>query len=307
MATRFSASLVPDCSTTANIRAWAQFIEDLLVTTGGWVVTTDTGQTLPSLLAVPGAPSTKVGYRIYRMNDALQATSPVFIRIDFGSAAFSSATPGIGLIIGTGSNGSGTITGIVLNFGGSGGTTFLASQSNAVTAFTSYGSAGPGRVCLSMFTSGNSAIQWVMGIERTKDATGADTGIGLLVISGGGIVEGTLNNGMAYSHYLVLAGGTQPATEQGLSYILSTQNPTQTFSPGDIGLGIPIPFKGVAQQPGTHFLITNTNDVSVEGYISLILYGQTRTYQQLNALPTRRTQRLTTTTDGSSRVLMRYD
>jgi hypothetical protein len=306
MAAKFSASIVPDNSGT-NIRLWAQFIEDLLVTTGGWVVTSDTGQTLPNALATPGAANTKVGYRIYRMNDALQATSPVFIRIDFGAGAGGAGVPAMGLIIGTGSNGSGTITGIVLNFGGVGSSSFLACQTNAVTAFNSYGSADPGRVCLGMFISTNTGMPWVMGIERTKNATGADTGTGLLVASGGAIVQTVLSNGMAYYNYLVLAGGTQPAVEQGFSFVISTLSPTQTFSPGDIGLGIPIPFKGVAQQPGTNFLVTNSNDVSVEGYISLTLYGQTRTYQQLNALAYKRTMRGPSTTTDASRVLMRYD
>ena len=180
-----AALLIRTAAPTRVFQAWTQFIEDLLVTTGRWVVTADTGQTLPSALVAPTSANQKRGYRIYRMSDALQATSPVFMRFDFGSAG-AVALPGIWFTIGTGSDGSGNITGIVFNgganvspntgcnSGGSGGASLVTN---------SYGSAASNRVSWGMFVNGGSAIWiWVFALERTKDSTGSDTGLGLLLV-----------------------------------------------------------------------------------------------------------------------------
>src|SRR3970282_1095232 len=104
MATRLDSTIYPSNATDAEFRAWVQFVEDTLVTTGGWVVTADTGQMTISTATAPGAGNTKVGYRIYRMSDVLQAANPVFVRIDYGSGA-ASTSPGMWLTIGQGSEG----------------------------------------------------------------------------------------------------------------------------------------------------------------------------------------------------------
>src|SRR5580765_2177935 len=103
MATRFSTTLKPDVNTDAIFRAWAQFIEDTFVTTGGWLVSTETGNTLPANLAHPTSTNQKKGFRVYKMNDSLQATYPIFIRIDYGSGN-NGPNPGIWVTIGTGSD-----------------------------------------------------------------------------------------------------------------------------------------------------------------------------------------------------------
>ena len=55
MATRFLGATQWGAANDTMFRLAAQFIEDTLVTTGGWVVTADTGQTLPSALVAPAA------------------------------------------------------------------------------------------------------------------------------------------------------------------------------------------------------------------------------------------------------------
>lgn len=306
MATRFSNTLLPDSTVAANIRAWTQFVEDTLVTTGGWAATADTGQTLPSAMAATTAVNQKRGFRIYKMTDALQATAPVFMRVDYGSASAQAA--GLWITIGTGSDGLGNITGVLWNGGASATPSIGSSIASLVLANNSYGSAGPGRACIALFIQSTS-VQYntVFCIERSKDAAGADTGAGLLLLYGGGISEGTTLSAMARSRYIVVTGGTQPTLETGLNYIISTNSPSQSFAPGDIGLGIVFHFKGVSQQPGMNMLITNTTDVSSEGQISLNLYGQQRQYQHLNLIQCTRAVAGATINDANSRVLMRYD
>lgn len=304
MAKNFSNATIPYAGSTPNtaIRTWAQFIEDTLVTIGGWIVTTDTGQTLPSALVGSGTPNTKVGYRIYRMNDALQATSPVFIRIDFGCG--SSSNPGFWVTIGTGSNGAGTITGILWN-GGAATAPNVATGNSSVSPLNSYGSADPGRCAFGLCVSISTVFGFVFTIERTKSALGADTTDGLLLL---------YTNSQSSpcpvdtARYIICAGGAQPNPEIGLSYILTQQNPTQTFTPGDIGVGVPIHFLGIAQQPGTNMLITNSSDVSPQGVVRVVLYNQVRTYVQLDSgMIARKAFAGVANNDTSSRILLRWD
>ena len=117
MAISLSTVLFPDNSTDANFRAWVQFVHDLLITTGGWVDPGDTGQLNIAAAAHPIAANTKVGYRIYRMDDTLQATSPVFMRLDYGSSATANQT-GIWVTIGTATDGAGTIPTANMRFNG---------------------------------------------------------------------------------------------------------------------------------------------------------------------------------------------
>jgi hypothetical protein len=298
MATRF-ASFQFGAATNAMIQQSAQFFEDTLVTTGGWVVTADTGQTLPSALIAPTAISQSRGFRIYRMNDALQATFPVFMRVDYGSSANSASAFGVYLTFGTGTNGAGTITPAALT------NLQVGQPQTTANTYYCYGSAAPNRLCLGIPCLGGFTFSFYLFIERSKDSSGNDTGDGLILIYGPN-GSGNNYNALQTNKYVIMAGGTQPTEERALSYILSTNNPTQVFAPGDVGLGIIIPMRGVAVQPGSNVMIVNSNDVSNDGQINALIYGGIRTYQHLNniTVPCRRYNGVT---DTNARVLMRYD
>lgn len=298
MATRFSSTVLCESGSDVNFRAVAQFWEDTLVTTGGWVLTSDTGQTAPASLVHPTVANTKQGYRIYRMNDSLQSTYPVFMRVDFGGSA-NPAVMGFWTTIGTGSNGSGTITGALFTPAASPN---VCNTSNSSTANqNAYGSASTNRatIAVGIAPSGN-LCQNLFAIERSKDSTGTDTGDGLLLCYNSG---GLLNT----SRYLNYAGGAQP-TAEALSYVLTARNPSETFAPGDIGVGILIPIRGIAQQPGMNIMIVNSSDVGAQGSFSMTLYGATRTYQHLDALLTPfKATAGSSVSDTGARVCMRYD
>jgi hypothetical protein len=300
MATRFSNALFPDNSITANFRAWTQFIEDTLVTTGGWVVTADTGQTLPNALVVPTAGSQKRGYRIYRMNDSLQSAAPVFMRLDYGSGS-SLGLPGIWVTIGTGSDGTGNITGILWN-GGTSSLPNIGTQSTSTsTANNSYGSASTSRFSLALFVQTGAGFHFIFTLERSKDSSGNDTGSGLLLIYRGG---GDTN--IARTRYLSTTVGPQPSEENGLAYVITGQNPTQTLG-GDIGVGVISHFRGTAQQPGTNFVVVTLSDVAAEGSFQMTLYGQLRTYQHCSGIVPAMGVIGGIIADNSARVCIRYD
>lgn len=295
-ATTFSSTLHPYQGDDTNCRNNATFIQTVLVTTGGWVYVSQTGDADPTTLTHTASTNTKVGFRVYRMADTLQSTNPVYMRVDWGSGATSSNFA-FWITLGTGTDGSGNITGSVLA-----ATQIVnASQLSSQTS-NSYGSADTNRASIAMFIqNSNSGYPLVFTIERTKDSNGSDTGDGLLLAWN--------NNSSQFGNnrYLILAGGTQPSQETGMSYILTQKNPSESFAPGDIGVGVLIHFKGVAQQPGMNVMMTNSSDVSLEGAFSMTIYGASHTYQNLNILPPLKTLAGSTAADSSCRVNIRYE
>lgn len=69
-----------------DLPAWKLIFNDLHdnLIEAGLVQTGDTGQLDIDAVAALPADNTYAGYRMYRFNDALQATSPIFIKIEFG-------------------------------------------------------------------------------------------------------------------------------------------------------------------------------------------------------------------------------
>jgi hypothetical protein len=288
-------------STDALFRAWVQFIEDLIVTTGGWTNTTDTGQMTISTATHPGGSTTKVGYRVYHMADTLQSTSPVYMRIDYGSAGAAN-NPAFWVTIGTGSNGAGTITGIAFNGGASASPT-VATGSSGTNACNSYGSASTNRVQGLLFVRSGANDLMIFSIERTKDSSGADTGDGILfAFSADG------GTGLNRTQFVVLAGGGQPPTETGVTAALSNQS-TSAFS-SNVGIGIPIFFKGIAQQPGTGTIVLNSGDFLAEASVAMSLYGASVNFQTANSVTNQTTVPTgngASSVRANSRVGIRYE
>lgn len=101
-------STVIEHSSNATFRAWGSALAAALAAVG-LTQTADTGQINWTTVTRPGV-NTAAGYEIWRFNDTLQGTAPIFLKIEYGTGSGAS-TPQAWLTVGTGSNGSGTITG----------------------------------------------------------------------------------------------------------------------------------------------------------------------------------------------------
>lgn len=108
--TTSSWSAVLNHRTDAEFRAWGKDYSDHLALVG-LVRTADTGQIDWSTVLRPGAINTAAGYEIWRFDDTLQATAPIFIKIEYGTFNVLDR-PAIWLTIGRGSDGAGNITSI---------------------------------------------------------------------------------------------------------------------------------------------------------------------------------------------------
>ncbi len=147
--TTSSTSAPLSMATNADFQAWVSEVITNLVTTCGLTQTTDTGQINTSSVTIPTAVDTSAGYVILTFNDTLQTATPtspnitasVYIKLEFGtgqstSTPYTGYNPAMWITVGTGSNGTGTLTGVV-------GTRMSITQSNnsvnsATTAYTSY-------------------------------------------------------------------------------------------------------------------------------------------------------------------------
>jgi len=94
----------------ATFRAWGLDISTRMAV-AGMVQAADTGQINWATVVRPAA-SAYGGYEIWRFDDALQASAPVFIKIEYGCSN-NQATPAIRVTVSSGTNGAGTPTGLV--------------------------------------------------------------------------------------------------------------------------------------------------------------------------------------------------
>lgn len=256
-------SLLPDNSTTTNFRAWGQFISNFLEA-NGIPKTADTGQIDWATVGNPTAAGQSMGYEIRRFSDTLQATAPVFIKIEYGSSTALANAPGIWITVGTGSDGAGAITG--------NNSTRRAAHGGATSNVTQYVcviSSNTNRLGLAMFTGGTNFCFFV-AIERTKDAAGADTPNGIL-LSLTGYSAAKVNQYIPQS-------GTVPPNQSNFGILVPTG-----ISTGGDGLDIPIypnliSNKGFYLNAGiTHFCYF-TGDVTPPSQGVISINGTNRNY-----------------------------
>lgn len=95
---------------TTLFRAWGSAVSTAL----GQMLTrvTQTGEINWTTVNAPASGSTFQGFEVYRLNDSLQSTAPLFFKFEYGSGG-STATPAIRLTIGKSVDGSGVIGGVL--------------------------------------------------------------------------------------------------------------------------------------------------------------------------------------------------
>lgn len=166
-------------TTDAEFRAWGSALAASLAT-AGLVQTADTGQINWATVTRTASTNVAQGYEIYRFNDALQGTYPLFLKIEYGTGG-STTGPGMWLTVGTGTNGAGTLTGTASTRVTLHGNNAPAST---VTAYPTYVCVKNGYVGVILKAGGLSSTPNAIcffAVARTVDDTGAETGDGYTV------------------------------------------------------------------------------------------------------------------------------
>jgi hypothetical protein len=163
-------------NSNADFQAWVAGIHAQLAAVG-LVQTSDTGQINPATVSTPGSASVMQGYEIWRLNDTLQSTLPVFIKVEYGSGPITLATPGFFFTVGTGSNGAGTLTGQV----GQRRSIYQSTAKSAGVTLPSYCTGdGSGVALLTSYDPASTGLySMLFDIERTRDGAGSATADGI--------------------------------------------------------------------------------------------------------------------------------
>lgn len=238
--TTFSAAPYNGVSTTGTeIRAWVQAIHTAL-TAIGLVQTADTGQINPATVTNAAATDTESGYEVWRFNDTLQATAPVFVRIGYGRAN-GTTCPQLWVTVGKGTDGAGTITGVLIPRTRTGGSD---NSGTSTTTATGYASSGDGSMLalfpFIMYASGapTAALPGFV-LDRSRDASGAPTGDGVsLAVRGSTVSPVTL---------------ASSATPTGLPALTASSYATGAVDVGVIPVLLPYTLNGVVLTAGNGF------------------------------------------------------
>lgn len=207
----------------AEFRTWVAELIAML-TSAGLVQTSDTGQINTATATRPGT-NTEGGYAIFRFNDTQQATAPIFMRFGFGTGSAATA-PRVQLIVGTASNGSGTISGVGISITSIGAS---AAPASAVTAYTT-------RVCVvdGFFglmwklgaTNGTNAALGFCAICRSTDSSGAATAEAAAIYTGNNAPAVTMaryqvpsTTAMTAGSYSLIIGGYTTSLVSGAAQV----------------------------------------------------------------------------------------
>jgi hypothetical protein len=270
VATLRTFQLVDNATVLSNFKSWAMSISSAL-SSFGWLKSADTGQVNWSTISVTPTNSTPV-FEIWKANDSLASTLPIFIKVWYLVTATSPAGPTIELTFGTGSNGAGTLTNatatITLN-------SVPASQTNLSYECDYSGSSGRFACCMFQGWSGC----FFFSVERSHDASANDTGSYFTFLA-----VGSLNTGVQQTVRPSSAGGPLPAESSPIT--VHTSNTTGIVPGGDASLSAcPVwPMVGGLGNPLLNAVSVKTNDVAGSLIVPVSLYGTARNYLIMKTL-----------------------
>jgi hypothetical protein len=163
-------------NTNAEFQNWGKQISDAIANCG-IIKESDANvgtQIDWSTVAAPSAAHQSRGYEIYKFNDAIQATTPVYFKLEYGSGA-TAPVPALWLTVGSGANTSGNVTGNTT-------TRQQITSATATSNVSSYYSGANGRFVMSFAAGGTVSQHMMIALERILDGNGAATSAGLAIL-----------------------------------------------------------------------------------------------------------------------------
>jgi hypothetical protein len=263
MATQ-SISCSPSNSSDAYFRDWGKKLSDAM-TAVGFTKTADTGQIDWATVAKPPAVSTYQGYEIRAFSDALQSTNPIIVKFSFGSASGSANNCALKIQIGRATDGAG-------NFVGETTTAFeLTNSSSSTTAYNGYISGASNRVSFALFV--NSSYIFMFYVERTKNASGADTADGIDSVG--------IRTSGNYQQYFPNKGIGFPAVLASSALCCACPYSGAGTYGSDIGLFPIFVNRGYADNPSLGACVYFTADIAAETDVTLTILGASHTFKTM--------------------------
>lgn len=282
-------------SSDANFRSWGSYIAARLLAVG-LVKTSDTGQIDWTTVTAPASANVYQGYEIWRFADTLQATAPVYIKIEFGSSS-AAANPAIRVQFGSGSNGSGTLTGNL-------STQYISGCTAVAGACSVVGSGSTNRFCMIGGFTTAAGYGMFFGFERSKDAAGEDTSEAVLGCFSG-LASAVASTTKFWPVWSTTLGDLGLNTAHAAPALFP---PGTTSTSGSQTVVAPILHsKGIFMNPGMNFLGYYTENIAINGTPSIYMYGAVRTYYSLPAASAMQTTSWQGPGGGTEALGIRYD
>jgi len=268
------ANTAPRSNSDAEFRAWGNTVSNMFANSG-MVKMTGVGEIDWSTVTLPLTTYTTQGYEIWRFNDALQSTAPVYFRLDYGSGA-ANVRPGMWFTLGNGMESNGNLMGArsPAAYSSTGGHGVWTSTPNSSNIFLTYFSGDTNRFALAFSIGGsaaNIASFFFASAERTVDANGAATGDGVLLT----FADQTQQKQVAWHRHIgeytgveVSWGVLMPSGSSGVSGSNTAVYPLFHAA-------------GPYLNPGLNLLGYFNADFAANSSTSLTLYGASHTYMPL--------------------------
>ena len=282
--------------TDASFRAWGSAIASAIVA-AGLVKTSDTGQINWSTVLKPSGAANFPGFEIYRFNDSLQSTYPVFIKVQYGSSTASN--PGMRIGTGTITDGAGTLSGFttaardIFNTGAS-----VAAWGSTTPANFWVNSDGSALMMGGYFNIVNLTSGGLFITERMRNWNGTPNGEGLYTIwQNGQSTSGSPINPSRQNNLFANSGGYTQPTPTAVAYNLVPMarssvsdgvTPSNTAIVGTKAYTYPV-FTGWTPQmqgPSKYVIGAFQTDFPVNTQISVNVYGATAQFNMLGSVAT---------------------
>lgn len=276
----------------AELRTLAQSIHDHF-SAAGFVQTADTGQiNLSTATRVSNASS---GYEIWRFADTLQATAPIYFKIEYGTGPNGVTTPSFWLTVGSGSDGAGAITATLLPNGGT--TTVrrvlvttgtVAGSGASWTSYFHYGAADGSGFAWCQWLAASSTTSmggFVCAIERFRSADGTTNGDGFNVFNSTGNAVSAAAS--FFDGRFFATGVVQPTVgvagwQAPTGLVVPTASASSALT-ATILYPVPV-FTGMAPRlagPSQYFLLVGRSDLGVGALLTFSHYGTSRNWLAL--------------------------
>jgi hypothetical protein len=301
--TTFALDNVEQLQDVTKYRAWTTWLRDTIVASG-WVQTSDTGQMDPATVAFP-ASSTFSLPMLFRMNDALQATFPVIMKIEPGQGAAAGSTTAR-IAVGSTTNGAGVFTGNSIGPG-----TNLTGSNPAGLNKLHRASGASNRFTCALWAQqyGVSAVAgcafW--NVERTHNADGSDNADGAMFIQ-------KLTGGPAattWSHNVLMPPGVTQLTTGVAASPIGTLDVTElaTSVRGTTAAAFPVyPSSSRPTLAALNLLSTIDLDFATLVPVSITHYGAARVYLPMGKWSVSGMSRhLASSVTDASTALMRWE
>jgi hypothetical protein len=268
MATYFNNAVPNTIGTDADLRSWLVALKACFEAIG-LVHVPSTGEIDTTTIVRSATVGVDYGWQMWRFNDSLQATRPVFLRVVYGNSTLAATTLRINVRMGQAHDGVGNLTGA---------TTSTANNVINVGNVTDFrplmGSGGDGyvAVCVGTGSAAASAASF-FSVERSRSASGAATDAFVCSIWFTGV---TTTSG---SQVLTLGEDGSPGIVTAAAATLQT-NQTMVWS-DTVGFSAVYPMLGAPQNPSVGFIVVHTNDFVDDSTIVAPRYGANRTYRHL--------------------------